>query len=313
MSTLIKKAIVYAATLPQAHHLGMHLAERPYAPIGETELARISFVPHKISNELVTEFVGGYAFCMRLDEKILPKAIVRARAEERIAKIQSQTGARLSKVERLAIHDDTLVQLAKTALVKTAIITVYYREDKNLLIVPVTSKLLASHVIGTLIQVVGSVKTTTIHISDIKSGLTTRLKNHLNDNHEAFAVNEFLVGEQVELARGGQKVTYKLDALDAAKVGILERIESGFEVRALSLGYGGVEFKLNQDFTFKQIGFLDDIEHNPEDDGLYIWQQEASIQSMLVGNVVTSLCDLLGYEPPADEAEAGVNPELTTA
>lgn len=312
MSNLIKSAIVYAATLPQAHHLGMHLAERPYAEILPTELSRTSFVPHKISGELVTEFVGGYAFCMRVDEKILPKAVVKASAARRIAAIEKMSGQRLNKKERLAIEDDELVRLAKTALVKTAIITVYYRADKNYLIVPVSNKTMASRVIGNLIDVVGSVKTTTIHISDIKNGLTTRLKNHLNDDHEAFAVNEFLLGEQVELARRSERVSYKLDALLAAKDGILERIECGFEVRALSLGYGGVEFKLNQDFTFKQVSFLDDITHNPEDDGVFIWQQEASIQSMLFGNVITSLCDLLGYQPPVDEAPA-VNPELTTA
>lgn len=311
MSTLIKNAIVYAAVLSEAHHLAQHLAERPYTKIGETELSRISFVPHKLTNELVSSFTGGYAFCMRLDEKILPKSIVRASADARIARIEAECGARLNKVERLAIHDDELVHLAKTALVKTAIITVYYRADKNYLIVPVTSKVLASHVIGTLIQVVGSVKTTTIHISDIKNGLTTRLKNHLNDDHEAFAVNEFLLGEQVDLARGSEKVSYKLEELNAGKVGILDRIESRFEVRALSLSYGGVEFKLNQDFTFKQVSFLDDVEQNPEDDAIYFWQQEASIQSLLFGNVITSLCDLLGYQPPADE-EVIEEPALTT-
>lgn len=312
MSTLIKNAVVYAATLPSREDLQKHLAERPYEHIGETELSRTSFVPHKLSGELVTSFTGGYAFCMRHDEKILPKAIVRASAAARISRIEQSTGQRLNKIERLAIHDDQLVQLAKTALVKTAIITVYYRTDKNYLIVPVTGKALASLVIGTLIQVVGSVKTTTIHISDIKHGLTTRLKNHLSDDHEAFASQEFKLGEQVELARGSEKVNYKLAALDSAKDGILERIESGFEVRALSLGYNGVDFKLTHEFNFKQIAFLDEQEDDSEGDAVYFWQQEASVQTLLFGNVITSLCDLLGYQPPLDE-EPAVNPEMTTA
>jgi len=311
MSTLIKNAIVYAAELPGCDDLTKHLLERPYEPIGATELSRTSFVPHHLSGELVTRFEGGFAFCMRLDEKILPKAIVKASAVARIARIEQVSGKRLSKVERLAIHDDQMIQLAKTALVKTAIITVYYRTDKNYLIVP-SSKGMASLIVGTLIQVVGSVKTTTIHISDIKNGLTTRLKNHLGDDDEAFAAQEFSLGEQVELARKSEQVNYRLEALDSAKANILERIEIGFEVRALSLSYGGVEFKLNQDFTFKQIAFLDEVDSSAEDDAVYTWQQEAAIQTLLFGNVITSLCDLLGYKPPQDEA-AAVNPELTTA
>lgn len=304
---LIKNAIVYAATLPSAADLAVHLAERPWSPILETQLSQASFVPVKITKELVTQFDGGYCFSLRLDEKILPTSIVRAKADERIARVEAATGARMKKIERIAIYENTLSDLAKTALVKTAVITAFYNTRDNYLIVPVTSSKLANVVIGTLIQVVGSVKTTTIHISDIKNGLSTRLKAHLAEEKDlrAFESAGFKIGEQVNLQKaGGEKVNYKLESLDSVAVAIIDRLDNGFTVNALSLESNGVEFKLTQDFTFKQIAFPAPAEAEEGDDGVFLWCQDAAVQVLMFSAIIRDLCDLLGYQPPETEPVA---------
>jgi recombination associated protein RdgC len=304
---LIKNAIVYSATLPAAADLAVHLAERPWSPILETQLSQASFVPVKITKELVTEFDGGYCFSLRLDEKILPKSIVKARADERIARVEASTGQRMKKIERIAIYDNTMAELARTALVKTAVITAFYNIRDNYLIVPVTSSKLANVVIGTLIQVVGSVKTTTIHISDIKHGLSTRLKAHLGEEKDlrAFESAGFKIGEQVNLQKaGGEKVNYKLESLDSVAVAIIERLDNGFTVNALSLESNGVDFKLTQDFTFKQIAFPAPAEADEGEDGVFLWCQEAAVQVLLFSLIIRDLCNLLGYQPPETEPVA---------
>lgn len=301
MSKLIKNAIVYTAQLPDAHNLAIHLKELPYAEIQETQLSRASFVPNKFSNELVTEFEGGYAFSLRFDEKILPTAIVKEKAKERIAKIEELSGSRLNKVERLTIIDDEMVRLARTALVKTAIITAFYRIEDKMLFVPVTNKRLAGIVIGNLIHVVGSVKTTTINISDIKNGLATRLKSHLEGQYAALEQEGFKLGETVSLTKLGESVSYKLTDLAAAKDSIIDRIDKGFSVNNLSLISNEVEFKLTSDFQFKQIAFGVDIETDEADDAVFLWRQEAAIQSMLLTKIVRDLCKLLDYQEPEEE------------
>ncbi|WP_443698737.1 recombination-associated protein RdgC [Pseudomonas sp.] len=305
---LIKNAVIYSAKLPDAHNLAIHLAELPYAAINESQLSRSSFVPNKITNELVTEFNGGLSFSLRFDEKILPKNIVKARALERIAHVESLSGQRLSKVERLAIVDDVHATLAKTALVKTAIITAFYYIADNLLIVPVSNKRLASIVVGNLVHVVGSVKTTTINISDIKNGLTTRLTNHLNGDAAAFEAEGFALGEQVSLTKQGQSVSYKLTDLETAKEGILDRIEAGFTINALGLTSNEIEFKLTADFLFKQIDIGVEIYTEEGDDAVYLWKQEASVQTLMLAKVVRDLCELLGYKPPVEEEQSALDP-----
>ncbi len=302
MRKLIPNAIVYKAELPAADQLAKHLEELPYAPIGETMLTRASFVPNKTSNELVTEFEGGFAFHLRYDEKILPKAIVKAKADERIAKVEDEYGGRLKKVERVAIYEQVLVELAKTALVKTAIIPAFYRTDDQLLIVATGSKNLANIVVHYLIHVVGSVKTTTLHISDIKNGLTTRLKQHLEGEEDVF--EGFEVGDSVALKQEGQKISYSLGELDTAREGLLEALGKGFQVERLALVHGGVEFKLTSDFHFKAVRF-DDVEADDEAmDVVALWQHEASVQALQFAGVINELCDLLGYKPEEDEQAA---------
>ncbi len=301
MSKIIRNAIIYSAALPDAYNLATHLAELPYEPIGETALSRASFIPNRVSNELVTEFQGGYSFTLRYDEKILPKTIVREMAKQRIATIELLSGERLGKVERLAVIDDVFVTLAKTALVKTAIITAFYHAADKYLIVPVSNKKLAGVVISNLIKVTGSVKTTTIHIDDIKNGLTTRLKAHLNGMHAAFKEEGFELGEEVSLTKLSEHARYKLNDLSTAKDGILDRLENGFTVNTLSLVSNEVEFKMTSDFAFKQMQFGVEIEVDEGDDAVFLWKQEASVQVLLFTRVIRDLCELLGYKPPVEE------------
>lgn len=303
---LIKNAIVYSATLPSAEHLEGHLAELPYTPILPTQLSCVSFVPVRITNELVTTFEGGLCFSVRIDEKILPKSIVKAKADDRIKRIEDMNGGRrMKKIDRLAIYDDTLVDLAKTALVKTAIITVYYRSRDSLLVVPVTGAKLANVIVNALISVVGSVKTTTIHISDIKQGLSTRLKAHLQEDAKAFEDGGFKVGEQVVLLKaGGEKVTYKLESLNNASTAIIDRLDNGFSVNALSLASNDVDFKLTHDFSFKQIAFPESAPAEEGDDAVFLWRQEAAVQLLMFSKVIEDLCNLLGYQPPETEPVA---------
>lgn len=298
----IKNAIVYKAELPTAAQLIKHLAELPYSPIGETMIDNASFVANRTSNELVTEFQGGYSFSLRYDEKILPKSIVREKANERIKAVEQAAGHRLKKIERVAIAEQVMVDLARTALVKTAIITAFYNTTDNLLIVAVGSKNLANILVSRLIHVVGSVKTSTIHISDIKNGLTTRLKAFLQGNPDAF--EGFEVGASAALKNHSQKVSYSLADIGVASQGLLEAMEKGFVVERLALAHSGVEFKLTADFHFKAVSFANDEDERDdaeERDDVFMWRQDAAAQTLMFSSALNQLCDLLGYKPEEEQ------------
>jgi len=51
---LIKNAIVYRASLPDAKALAMHLAEKPFTPVLESHQSSCGFIQHPTTKELVS-------------------------------------------------------------------------------------------------------------------------------------------------------------------------------------------------------------------------------------------------------------------
>jgi recombination associated protein RdgC len=302
----LKNAIVYSAELPGATDIAKHLLEHPFEELPENMLSRSGFVPNAITGELVTEFQGGYSFTLREDSKVLPMNLVMAEANKLIKAAEKSSGVRLKKVERQAIAEQTLALMCKKALVESSYITCFYHIDEKLLIVLTASKMQARMLVGVLVHVVGSVKTTTIHISDIKNGLTTRLKNHLQDQERAFG--DLHLGGLVELKKKGQKsqkVSYQLDDLAEGRAGLLEALESKLEVHAIRFEHGEMDFKLNDEFKFSSISFASDPDYDTSEleDIAHIWRHEAAIQLLEFVATVKHICDLLGYVPPVDEED----------
>lgn len=297
---LIKQAIVYRADLPACDALAVHLAEMPYQKIADVEFGRPSFIQNKVTGELVTPFAGGYGFTFRYDEKILPAASVKRVADERVAALCEANGIdKLSTPARRQLLEDVRVDLAKTALVKTTIIDAFYHADTRTLIVAAGSESMASNMMRRLVQVVGSVKTTTINISDIKNGLTARLKAHLGGEKDAFDHYGFEPDQKVKLVRDREIISYSVDYLDGAGHSIMAELETGYQVDRIGMVHSGVEFQLTSDFHFKGISFerieLDEDEDEPNDKANQ-WRITAATQTALLVGVVDSLCDLLGYK-----------------
>lgn len=305
--THIKNANVFCAELPVAEDLAKHLAERPFEELPENMLSRSGFVANSFTGELVTQFTGGYSFTLREDSKVLPMNLVKAEAGRLIKEMEAKTGARLKKVERDAIAEQTLALMCKKALVESSYITCFYHSKTKLLIVPTASQSMARMIIGVLIHVIGVVKTQTIHISDIKNGLTTRLKNHLLDQPRAFG--DLLLGNLVELKKKGQKsqkVSYQLDDLAAGKTGLIEALENKLEVHSIRFEHGEVEFKLNDQFQFVSINFATDPAYDSSEleDMAHVWRHEASVQVLEFVAAVLHICSLFDYTPKIEEEEA---------
>lgn len=211
----LRNAIVYRATLPSIEAVEGHLQELPYSELTETEFARASFVPNPITGELVTPITDGYAIVVRRDEKIIPQHVVMKEANERIQRIENACGQKLKRADRNNIIQDAKVQLCKQAFIKSSLILVLYNTEENLLIINSANKNIANLVGAMLVKVIGSVKTVTINISDIKNGLTTRLKNHLDGEESAFA--GFEVGDYVQLSRLAEQKEVIRYSAEAAK------------------------------------------------------------------------------------------------
>lgn len=298
----LKNAIVYRAGLPAVGVIDKHLAEMPYSEIGDTEFVRYSFVENPLTGEVVTPIVNGYAVCLRIDEKIIPKPVIRKEALARISSIESRLGQRISRKEKQQIIDTVKVDLCKQAFVKTSLIYGLYHQEEKLLMVNTTNKNYAGLLCGMLVKVVGSVKTETIHISNVKNGLTARLTNYIGGDTDAF--EGFEVGNVIQLSRHADtKETIRYSAEHQAVIAeVEESLKSGFCVDSIELLSGGTSFTLTENFHFRRIN-IQSSESDSEDDVAFAWRHAAGVDLFFMTGVINKLCTLLSYKEPSEEEQ----------
>lgn len=306
---LIANAIVYQADLPTLELVAQHLAEFPFEPVGPAFVSRAGFIDNKATGELVTPIEGGFSFTVRIDEKILPKAAVRRAQDDAVREYCEQNGIAFEALDEDTdgfVRENTLTRLIENALIKTTVVSAFYSAEHKFLIVPTTNKLVANTVITLLIQAVGSVKTSTIHVADIKGGLTARMKKHLLGDDEAFG--GFEIGQSV-LLKGvaeakSDKLKIDMGDLDLAKAGMKEALEErSMRIETMELIHKGVRFKLTDDFRLRGIDFEGELteeeeQEREEADKAYLWRIEAAAQLVQLVDTIIALCNLFEYKRP---------------
>lgn len=293
----IKNAIVFKATLPNADLLEGHMKECMFCDISETEFARSGFAVNTITGELVTPITGGYTITVRRDEKIIPSSVVNKEVETRVAAIELNSECKLKRKDKAVIKNNVIVELCKTAFVKTTYLFAYYDEANKLLIVATGSKPLSDIVVSLLVKACGSVKTETINVSDVKHGLTTRLRTYLTSGLEPF--EGFRFSDFIQLGRlSDQKeiIKYSGSEIDDMQQEIIDKLDAGFIVEKVRLDMDGISFQLTEKFHFKAINLLSDINYQNEDDLPYRWRQEAGVKLFLMRTVVLGLVSVLEYK-----------------
>ena len=290
---IIKADRVYKAGLPNIELLRGHLAELAFTEISSHEYSRSGFVPTpgSPSAELVTFLPNGYSFALRYDEKIIPAASVKAEVARLAAGVDPKPGRKQLREMR----DDVFAAMVERALHRTTIVSCFYHPASETLLVCTVSQKLADLVTSNLVKVVGSIKTTTIHIAELKHGLTTKLKNQLFTGDHQFP--GFELPGSFWLKSAGEKVSIELEAGDSDGP-LSEALGAGLQVDALRLTRGIVSFKLSSDFVFRGISFVDSEEEPDDDDA---WPGEANLQLLEMADTVQALCDLMGYVEPTNE------------
>lgn len=296
MTTLIKSARVYKAEIPtDPTTLHNHLSENSFTECMDLQARSVGFVPPDEGCSLVSPFPGGLAFRVRIDEKIIPGAVVNAEVEKRAKLIRETTGRKPGKKERAAIKEEVLTDLCKRALVRTtASVTCYYHADSGYLIIPTTSQKVTDLCTSLLVQAVGSVKTETLHVSEVKHGLTTRLSKWLEQDDDPFG--RFDPTDLVVLESEKRRVSAKMTYLRTANEGIREALRAGFRVESIGLTdmETDVSFCLTHDFKLRGI------DHPPAspDGEKPMFEAQAAIEVSHVVGIVAELVKMLEYKEP---------------
>ena len=304
MKQLIKSATLYNAVLPSSAELAMLLSEAPFVDLLSLQTRSVGFVSREepVQNSeglaepagFVETFAGGMAFTFRLDQKIIPGSVVKAETLKRVKTIEAETGRKVGKKEKAELRFMVVDELAVRALVLTTLITCYHHTESNFLIVPTTNKKLAEAAVHELVLAVGSVKTTTIHVNGVSSGLTAKLKAWLADGE--FDVDVSPTNEVV-LEQEKRKVTVKMEDLEQATTGIQEALSSGFQVKSLGLAFPkGTVAKLTSDFKLKGIEMFAASDTGEAAEEEPTFSAQASLEVDEVVGMAQVLCEMFDYK-----------------
>lgn len=306
MKQIIKSASVFKADIGMsAEELRAKLEDHAFIECLPTQLRSVGFVPvsDETGDQLVAHFLGGFAFRVRIDEKQIPASVIARAVDDQAQRIKDLEGRTAGKKERAEIKERAIYELAKQAFPRTSSITCFFQQSAGYLIVPTTSKKLADAITSRLIFAAGSVKTETIHISDVKHDLTERLKRWNGGDTYAFGV--FDPCAEAALQQGERKITIKMGALEGANTGIKEALATGFEVTSLGFAHkGATEFRLTKDFRLKGIQFAhtDTDEEDSEEASFYA---QATLEVDAVSAVITDLVEMIGHgKEEAEGAQA---------
>jgi recombination associated protein RdgC len=309
---MIKNAHVYRADIPtDLVALHNHLSERSFSDPLSNQTQSHGFVPPFGQGcTLVGAYLGGMAFSLRVDTKVMPASAINAEVKKRVALRLEQTGQkRLSKLERADIKDVVRSEFCAKAIVTTAVINIFYDTESRFLVVATASQRMADLVTTALVGAIGSMKTETINVSSVKLGLTTRLTewlprvdaegDQLEGDMDAFG--EFSPTGEVAMANAERhKLTVKADTLAAATDALIEAIKRGYGVTSIRLSHGCCAFRLTSDFHLRGI----DVprEENPVGND---WEHEAAWEMTNVVAVMNDLCAMFAYKAPEGAEEGG--------
>lgn len=312
--SLIKNALVYKAHLPDLQTLNDALAQEEFVECAPGQLSSIGFVEPCPGHsgpldEHLAFFEGGVAFAARIDTKIIPSDTVKKELAITVARIQETTGRKPGKKETKEIKEAVIYELAAKAFVSTKIVRVYHHTESNTLIVPATQHQ-ADRILTRLVKACGSVKTETIHVNDVKLGLTTRMKHWTDIKSGAFGddgdiFHTFDLTGVVDLKRGKERVSFKVESLRGNLSALQESLLKGFNVDAIGLStqHGGT-FKLSSDLKLKSIQ-IPEVEEPRE-----TFAEDAAFEVANVVGIVNDLCAMFGF--PEKESSETVAPEQHT-
>jgi len=293
MKPLIKSAIVYKADFGGMDATDLHnkLADHLFQECEPTQMRSVGFVPPSESCSMAVGFKNGFAFRVRIDQKQIPAAAIKHHIEKRAALFEQETGSKPGKKWRAECKEEVMIELARQAFPRTAAITCFYQQTTGYLIVPTTSQNIADAITSALIKAAGSVKTETIHISNVSHGLTERLSRWSDGDDDAFGV--FHPCAEAALQQDNRKITIKMGQLRGAETGIKEALAAAFEVTSMGFTHNGeTEFRLTHDFKIKGIYFAHTDSEDGEDSLFYA---HATLDVDAVSAVVTDLIAMIGH------------------
>ncbi|WP_035052829.1 recombination-associated protein RdgC [Andreprevotia chitinilytica] len=230
------------------------LAKRPWMPCGTHDLNSQGWVPPtRFAPDLMTwardEMV---LVTLKTEEKILPGAVIKEEAEERIGKIEAEENRRVGRKEAKDIRERVTEELIPKAFTKSRSQRALIDLKAGLILVESASAAKAEQLLSLLRETIGSLPTRLIQTQTTpQTAMTLWL-----ENPEA---TDFDLGQDAELREpgdGGAVARLTRQTLDTPEV--KQHLETGKLVAKLALSWQDkMAFQLTEKLEIKRLTMLD--------------------------------------------------------
>lgn len=295
------------ATASVVSRLSGALESKPFAPVKENEHASVGFVPPLgIGTEAMTyEANGGALFCLRIDEKEVPAAVVRDRLEA-MKRDRATDGAEpMTRAEERAEKERIKEGFYSMVLAKPTYVAAYIDKQLHMLFVAASDDL-ADTFIHHLGQAFGGrIPVKLLGIEDEPC-----------DKFTAWVRDTDLLGDSFELGHQGAlkfpdrdggcgNINAKNEDFDSPD--FLHLLESGRQVCSISLEHEELKFRLTSKLGIRNIALSDDAkaETFDPDAGAVTVHYEFAVFVKTMRQIMRDLEPILGPWPHQEVLDLG--------
>ena len=244
----------------------------------------------------VLKVPGGWAICLREDTKGVPAEEVNKAANEKVAAIQEATGRKVGKRELREIKADVIHDLLPRAFARQRLTYVLYSERTQRLFVNTGSQKAADLVMTHLVDCLKSLKTSTVHVSEPKMGLTTRLSNWLADKDEDDCFGTMEPSAEVVMKSHDRKWAIKAESLRSVADTLREAINGHATVDSIGFAMdNGVTFRITADLRVKGVKHRM-VEDDQDTEISHCWVSQLASEIVTLDDIIDVMLDLLSPE-----------------
>lgn len=246
----------------EPEQLAEKLLRHPFKPCSAIMPVSAGFVPCIGGKDapLVHAEQGYMLFCLQVQGKLLPPAVLREQHQLKVCELENKLGKRLARDERTRIKDELEHTLLTQAFHKTWKIHAYLDTHTQQLIVDTSSKKNLALFFKICNPILASYDLTAYSLKSPGMILTSWLTN--GSYPGSFCILDKATLEDTQEQKGRVSFTRK----DLFSNSVKNLLEEGAHVTRLSLNWGDkLHFTLKDDFTMSGFRFLDIVKDLAKD------------------------------------------------
>lgn len=197
---------------------------------------------------------GYYMICMKVEEKILPPAVLRETHNERVREIESRQERKLYRDEKLRLKEELYHTLLSRAFSKHQKIYAYIDTHSGFIIIDTTTKNRIEQFLGLFTKCITSLSIFTPEVQSPTVLMTKWLKSQQCPAGLTMAYNCALQHSENELS------TARFTHQDLLGDGVQKFLLQGAQVTQMTFIWREqIQFTLRQNFTISSLKFLDGV------------------------------------------------------